>query len=105
MKPDCHTTFAPPHSVRMWSDQNAIYAEVPAKDPAQPALVMRFERSDEGLNKALKLLAHRHDESRNGLYEMPTYQPKAKDAKGKPKPTEAQREAARQSLRKLGILA
>lgn len=101
MKPDCHTTFAPPHSVRMWSDQNNVYAEVPGATPEQPALVMKFALSDEGLNKALKLLAHRRDESKAGYYEMPKI--KAKGPQGKPKPTDAEREAARESLKKLGL--
>jgi hypothetical protein len=53
-------TAAPATALRMWSTPTAIFAEIPAARGGQP-YVIRFERSDAGLSKALALLA-RHTE-------------------------------------------
>lgn len=91
---------APPYALRTWADANAIYLEIPAKDPTKlPPLVLSFSRTEGGLTKALAYVTKRHSDFAGA----PQY--KAPDALP-PKPligSTMQQAHAQAVLRRLGV--
>lgn len=89
-------SIAPPHAIRVWVDGFELFAEI----PGNPPYIMRLSLSDSGLHKALNLLRTRHTDTRTGRYRVPE-----RLIGGKAPPaTDAQRAAARNVLRKMGLV-
>ena len=97
-------TFAssarPPYAVTMWADDRSIYAELPVVDG--PPYIMRFDKTEGGLSKALHILmvAHRDNRPTGGSYKLP----EQSIIKRKPEVyTPAQRAAAKALLKRMKI--
>jgi len=99
-------TGRPPWAVVMWADESSIYMELPVKD--SPPYIQKFPYSEAGLSKALntmhnvyeKLGAH---EKKNGGKRIVTH-PLLEKRKPKDAFSTDQRTAARDVLRKLGLI-
>lgn len=100
--PDCAaTSFRPAYAITMWVDTRYVYCEIPAKDPANPPLVMKYAKTEGGLTKALSLMATRAAEAGpSGLHYI---EPATKITKASTF-TEDQRVKARDVLRKMGLI-
>lgn len=95
-------TAAPKYALLTWADANAIYLEIPAKDPTKlPPLVMAFSKTEGGLTKALAYVTRRHsDFAGPQQYKLP------EDAKLPTKPalgSTMQQAHAQAVLRRLGV--
>lgn len=91
----------PVYAVVIWADDNNVFVELPTKDA--PNYIMKFDLTNDGLGKALKLLrdTHRKAVPLGGTYNLGT-QPIVRVSK--PQPTEAQRAKAQRVLKKLGLI-
>lgn len=96
------STAAPPHSLLCWLDDRWVYVELPS---AIGPVVMKYERSEAGLSKALNLLRIRYDELPSSMknYTVPPIEPSLKNGKP-PIQTNAQRDTALAVLRKMNLL-
>lgn len=89
---------APPWAIRVWSDSEFIYAELPAKDGGLP-YVMKHAHTDAGLNKILSLMKREHKAAGAKAYSAISREPLRSKAF-----SEGQREATRQVLKRLKII-
>ena len=55
---DATPTIAPPYAIKVWSDGQSLYAEIPGGDGAAPH-VLKLAHTEAGLMKILRLLAQR----------------------------------------------
>ena len=97
----------PPHAVIAWVDDVAVYLELPCKDG--PPYITKFPLTDNGLHKALNLMRQAyHDAQRptNGKAKPEsTFAPRHPKVKSsKPEYSPEQREAARETLKKLKLI-
>lgn len=94
------TSARPPWSVVCWVDDNFVYTEVPCV--SGPPLIQKYPLTEGGLSRALNFLRafHREHQPAGGDYKI-TLQ--AKITRDAPKGSDAQREKAREILRKLNI--
>ena len=104
------TTFAssarPPWAVTMWVDDHAVYMELPVKNG--PPYITKHEFCEGGLSKALGMMRdiYRAQAPSGGSYNLtkhPLIEANAKAKSRSPQATDAQREAARATLKRLGI--
>ena len=94
-------TFHPPYAVICWCDDNWIYVEVPCKEG--PPLITKWELTDGGLSRALKLMRDsriKHVQI-TGTHSFLQAEPKVYRKPGSF--SEAQRKGAAELLRKLGV--
>ncbi len=102
----------PPYAVTMWEGERDIFCALPLTAGGIP-YIMRFPRNEGGLSSALAVLSRRKREvlaptlDAPANYAPPTHQPMVKLGKRQEQlyaeTTEAQREAARKLVAKLGI--
>lgn len=99
------STAAPPWAVTCWSDDYAIYIELPVK--GGPPYVASFPHTEGGLSKALYTMRSLYQKlgvERVGKAQvLDTSWPHPKIVGPKPSGTDAERESARAALKKLGI--
>ena len=93
------TPAAPPWALTCWVDNRHIFVELPTKG-SQP-YVMKFPLSEGGLTKALNILRDRGTEAKAPVYVEPSF--RASNKQGTVG-SASQREAARNVLRKLGLV-
>lgn len=105
------TSFAPSYAISVWADSKNVFIEVPGKG-ASP-LVMKFDNSTVGLAKALEFANARFkaEQPKGGYYPMPVIQATGKASPGVKRSapaavsaTSEQKDAARDVLRKLGMI-
>lgn len=90
---------APPYAVKVWMDDNSIYAEVPSLNAP---CVISAPITEGGLSKILAVLGAKHQSEAAGIaYERPAVVAKAMQKEGL---TQKDLELARASLKSLGIL-
>lgn len=88
-----HTpTIAPPYAIRVWSDGQSLFAEIPGADGAAPH-VLRLAHTEAGLMKILRLLAQRFTAT-----PISTREPPIRDGAAE------QRTAVRSVLKRLGMV-
>lgn len=102
-------TAAPPWAATMWSDDHAIYIEFPVK--GGPPYVTEFPLSEGGLAKALYTMRSLHQKlapvytgDRPHAIAKPPRHPMVKTKSVGESYTDAQRENAREVLRKLRLI-
>lgn len=105
-------SFRPPWAVTMWSTEQDIFVELPMTKGG-PSYITRYPKSEGGLSAALAVLCRRAPEAPKpsaaspANYTIPPKQPQVKLSKAEERlrseTTEAQREAARVLIAKLGI--
>lgn len=102
----------PPHAITMWLTDHDIIALLPMKAGGQPYM-MKLPLSEGGLMAALELLRKRKHEvlspsDAKDLYTPPKHPPQVKLSKTQEKlhaeTTAEQRQAARDLLKKLGLV-
>jgi len=92
-------TAAPPYAVKVWADDNSIYAEVPSLNAP---CVVSFRLSEGGLAQVLKLLGAQHTLEGSGQpYLRPAVISKKLIVDGV---TQPDLDTARSILTQLGIL-
>jgi len=52
-------TIAPPYAIRVWSDGQSLYAEIPGGDSGGAPHVLKLAHTEAGLMRILRLLAQR----------------------------------------------
>jgi len=105
------TSGAPPWAITAWADDNFVYTQLPSKDGQAP-LIQKYPLDSTGLGQALSMMREIHREMNppgKGLEFASRVTvkitPQRKGRKARPlRGTEAQREMARQILKKQGIL-
>lgn len=90
-------TAAPPHAIRAWVDPNSLYFELPSQNGP---CVLSFPRTSAGFSKALAVLFVRQEAEASGQVYL---RPPAPQAPNKDGITEAQRQAARETLKRMKI--
>lgn len=90
---------APAYAVLCWADELNIYAQLPS---INGPYVARFARSEGGLSAALHHMGAVHIEHSGTPYVCPPLLSKELMAKGL---TQNDREAARDALKKLGVIS
>lgn len=90
---------APPYAVLCWADELNIYTQLPS---VNGPYVARFPRSEGGLSTALHHMGAMHVEHSGQPYVRPTLPSKELTTKGL---TQNDREAARDALKKLGVIS
>ncbi len=97
---DFATSARPPWSIVCWADDHAIFTEVPCI--SGPPLIQRYALTEGGLSKALDFLRafHRQHQPTGGDYKI-TLQANIK--RSAPQGSDAQREKAREILKRLKI--
>lgn len=90
----------PVWAVTAWVDDNNVFVELPTTDA--PNYIMKFDLTEAGLSKALKLMrdTHRKAQPTGGYYQLPQ-QPIVRKV-SKSQFTEDQRAKARATLKRLG---
>lgn len=90
----------PVWAVTCWCDDNNVFVELPTLDA--PNYIMKFDLTESGLSKALKLMrdTHRKAQPTGGYYQLPD-QPIVRKAKPS-QFTDDQRAKARATLKRLG---
>lgn len=92
-------TAAPPWAVKVWADDNSIYAEVPS---INAPCVISAPITEGGLSKILAVLGAKHQSEAAGIaYERPAYIAKGLQKEGL---TQKDLDLARASLKALGVL-
>lgn len=89
---------APSYAVMTWADELNIYMQLPS---VNGPYVARFARSEGGLSAALHHMGAMHIEHSGAPYVRPALPSKELMAKGL---TQNDREAARDALKKLGVI-
>jgi len=89
---------APPYAVLMWADEMHVYAQLPS---VNGPYVARFARSEGGLAQALHHMGALHVEHSGEPFVRADIPPKALIQQGL---TQNDREAARDVLKKLGVI-
>lgn len=90
---------APPWAVKVWADDNSIYAEVAS---INAPCVISAPITEGGLSKMLAVMGAKHQSEAAGIaYERPAYVAKALQKEGI---TQKDLDLARASLKSLGIL-
>ena len=90
---------APSWAVKVWADDNSIYAEVPSLNAP---CVISAPITEGGLSKILAVLGAKHQSEAAGIaYERPAYVAKALQKEGI---TQKDLDLARDSLKALGVL-
>lgn len=90
---------APPYAIRVWADDNSVYAEVPSIN--QPCVVSA-PFTEGGLSRILEVLGAKHRSEAAGVaYERPAVVAKNLQKEGL---TQRDLDLARASLKSLGIL-
>ena len=94
---------APPYACTMWMDHTSIYLEIPGKGDAPP-YITAYSLTEGGLTKALGMMRDLWAKAQppGGRYRIP-HNPMIRKANIKNFSAE-QREAAREALKKVGIL-
>lgn len=92
---------APPYAILIWADELNIYAQLPSINGPYVAM---FKRSEGGLSSALHQLGAMHVEHAEPHYTRPDLPPKVAPAKRGLAVSENDREAARDVLKKLGVI-
>ena len=90
---------APAHACLMWADELNVYAQLPS---VNGPYVARFSRSEGGLSQALHHMGAVHIEHSGVPFQRAEIPPKALTQKGL---TQNDREAARDVLKKIGIIS
>ncbi len=90
---------APPYAVLTWADELNIYMQLPG---GNGPYIARFARSEGGLSAALHHMGAMHIEHSGKPYLRPQLPSKELMAKGL---TQNDREAARDALKKLGVIS
>ncbi len=90
----------PPWAITCWADDHSIFTEVPAV--SGPPLIQKYALTEGGLSKALDFLRafHRQSQPTGGDYKI-TLQANIK--RSSPAGSDAQREKAREILKRLKI--
>lgn len=92
-------TAAPPWAVKVWADDNSIYAEVPS---INAPCVIAAPITEGGLSKILAVLGAKHQSEAAGIaYERPAYVAKNLQKEGL---TQKDLDLARASLKGLGLI-
>lgn len=93
---------APPWAVTIWADDNAVYVELPTS-PGNPPYVTRYPFTEAGLSKALWIMRKAYTSATAGRTQPANYttHPFLTSA---PATNDAVRIAAREVMRKLGML-
>lgn len=89
---------APAYAVMMWADEMNIYAQLPSVNGPYVAI---FPRSEGGLSQALQSLGAMHIEHHGEVYIRQDLPNRELQQKGL---TQNDREAARDVLKKLGVI-
>lgn len=90
---------APTWAVKVWADDNSVYAEVPS---INSPCVISAPFTEGGLSKILSVLGAKHRSEAAGIaYERPTYVAKALQKEGL---TQRDLDLARAALKDLGLL-
>ena len=93
------STAAPPWAIKVWSDDNSIYAEVPS---INSPCIISAPITEGGLSKILAVLGAKHQSEAAGIaYERPAYIAKGLQKEGL---TQKDLDLARASLKALGVL-
>lgn len=90
---------APAYACLMWADELNVYAQLPS---VNGPYVARFARSEGGLSQALHHMGALHIEHSGVPFHRAEIPPKALTVKGL---TQNDREAARDVLKKIGIIS
>lgn len=98
---------APPWARKLWYDNQAIYLEMPVVN--HPPIIMKFDWTDAGLNKALKMMRQVAETSaeyqgKNGWAKPHPIVKVVNNPKVKPAMTTESRSIAREILRKLRMI-
>lgn len=90
---------APPYAVKVWMDDNSIYAEIPS---INSPCVISAAITEGGLSRILEVMGAKHRSEAAGVaYERPAYVAKGLQKEGL---TQRDLDLARQSLKSLGLL-
>lgn len=91
----------PVWAVTAWVDDNFVFVELPTTDA--PNYIMKFDLTEAGLSKALKLMrdTHRKAQPTGGYYKLPD-QPIVRKVAKPSQFTDDQRAKARATLKRLG---
>jgi len=89
---------APPYAVLCWADEMDIYMQLPS---INSHYVARFVRSEGGLSAGLQHMGALHIEHSGVPFHPAEIPPKALTVKGL---TQNDREAARDTLKKIGVI-
>lgn len=93
------STAAPPWAIKVWSDDNSIYAEVPS---INSPCVISAPFTEGGLSKVLSVLGAKHRSEAAGIaYERPTYVAKTLQKEGL---TQHDLDLARAALKEAGLI-
>lgn len=92
-------TAAPPYAIRVWADDNSIYAEISS---INAPCVISAPFSEGGLSKILAVLGAKHQSEAAGIaYERPAYVAKNLQKEGL---TQQDLDLARASLKSLRLI-
>lgn len=96
------TTARPPRAAIAWVHGEAIYVEIPHKDGGAPFIV-RYHKTTTGLADALNILIE-HADAPTPIRDPNANHPAIRRSKTTVAATESQREAAREMLKKMGLV-